>query len=141
MQPKAEEFILDVRRAARTELKPTVTTDSQLIDPDSVARVLERAMLWLTPKVVEAYDPAAFGVLQADLQAELREAVEGFRAAASKVPPDKPATPTQAKEGVQAFARLKEAVRKVALPEWLKQGASLVDQIEAWAKEFKWTTR
>ena len=38
MLPKAEEFILDVRSAVRLEQKPTVATDSQLIDPDTTAR-------------------------------------------------------------------------------------------------------
>ena|SRR5579884_1407323 len=141
MHPKADEFILDVRQAARTELRPTVTTDSQLIDPGSVARVLERAMLWLTPKIVEAYDPAAFAAWPRDLQAELRGAVDHFRAVASTVPPDQPVTPPQARQGVQAFAHLKEAVRKVALSEWLDKAGTLINEVEAWAKEFTWTTR
>jgi hypothetical protein len=141
MHPKADEFILDVRRAMRMEAKPTVTTDSQLIDPDSVARVLERATIWLTPKIVEVYDPAAFAAWPEDLQTELHVAVEGFRAVASTVPPDKPAAPPQAREGVQAFARLKEAVQKVALSEWLDRGHALINEVEAWAKEFGWVTR
>lgn len=141
MNAKAEEFIRDVRRAARTELKPTVTTDSQLIDPDSVVRVLERATLWLTPKIVKAYDPAAFGAWSGELQTELQEAVEGFRAVASTVPPDKGATTPQLKAGVKAFACLKEAVRKLALSEWLSEGGGLIDRVEAWARDFGWVTR
>jgi hypothetical protein len=141
MHPKADEFILDVRRAARQEGKPIVTTDSQLINAEAVARVFERAMLWLTPKIVEAYDPAAFEAWSRDLQAEMREAVDRFRAVASTVPPDNPATPHQARNGVQAFARLKEAVRKVAWSEWLREGGGLIYRVEAWAKEFGWTTR
>jgi hypothetical protein len=42
---------------------------------------------------------------------------------------------------VQAFARLKEAVRKVVLLEWLDRGGVLINDVEAWAKEFRWTTR
>ena len=141
MQSKAEEFILDVRRATRMEAKPTVTTDSQLIDPDSVARVLQRAMIWLTPMIVEAYNPEAFAAWPKDRKTELHAAVEDFRAVASKVPPAEPATPLQAREGVQAFARLKEAVRNVALSEWLDSGNGLINDVEAWAKEFGWVTR
>jgi hypothetical protein len=141
MNPKAEEFILDVRRAVRTELRPTVTTDSQLIDPESVAGAFQRATLWLTPKIVEVYDPAAFSAWPGDLQAELRAAVEGFREVAAKVAADKPATALQLREGVQAFARLKEAVQKVALSEWLHEGGGLINRVEAWAKGFGWETR
>lgn len=141
MHPKADEFILDVRRAARTELKPTVMTDSQLIDPDSIAGVLRRATLWLTPKIVEDYDPAAFSTWERDLQTELRGAVEGFREVAGKVPPDKPATAPQLRDGVQAFTRLKEAVRRVTLSEWHNEASELINHVEVWAKEFGWVTR
>lgn len=137
----ANEFLLDVREAMRWEGRPTVTTDSQLIDPHSFARVLERAMAWLTPKYVEAYDPEAFETWPEDLQAELHEAVDGFRAVASAVPSDEPATPQQAQQGVQAFARLKEAVREVALWEWRDGAKALIDDVETWAKEFDWKTR
>jgi hypothetical protein len=141
MHPKADEFIRDVRRAVRMEAKPTVTTDSQLIDPDSAVRVLERAMLWLTPKIVEAYDPLAFEAWPEETQTKLRAAVEGFRAVASAVPEAKPATAPQAREGVLAFARLKDAVQKVALSEWLDRGNALINEVEAWANEFGWVTR
>lgn len=141
MQPKADEFILDVRRAMRLEGKPTVTTDSQLVDPDSIARVLERAMIWLTPKIVGNYDPAAFAAWPEVLQTELRVAVESFRAVASTVPADMPATLPQARAGVQAFARLKEAVRQVALSEWLDSGGALINDVEAWTKAFGWVSR
>src|SRR5438552_16535861 len=101
MHPKAEEFILDVRSAARLEQKPTVATDSQLIDPDTTARALQRMPTWLTPKVVAAYDPAAFSACPGDLQKELRGAVEAFTSIAATVPPDKP-TVAQFRGGLQA---------------------------------------
>jgi len=141
MNQKAEEFILHIRGAARMEGKPVVTTDSQLINPTTVADVLERAMIWLTPRVVETYDPAAFSEWSEDLRAELNVAVNHFRAVATTVAPDQPATALQAQNGVQAFAKLKDAVRKVALSEWLPQARNLINQIEEWAKEFGWTTR
>src|SRR5439155_9684406 len=57
------------------------------------------------------------------------------------VPPDKPATAPQLREGVKAFARLKAAVQNVALSEWLSEAGGLINRVEAWAKEFGWVTR
>jgi hypothetical protein len=141
MYPKAEEFILDVRRAARLEQKPTVATDSQLIDPDTTARALQRAAIWLTPKIVAAYDPTAFSACPDDLQKELRGAVEAFSSIAATVPADKPATATQFRDGLQAFARLKTSVRKMVRAEWENAANDLLKRVEDWAAELKWVTR
>ncbi len=141
MVPRAEEFILDVRRAARLEQKPTAATDSQLIDPDTTAKALQRAAMWLTPKVVAAYDPVSFAAWSGDLQEELRHAVEGFRSMAAAIPPDKPATAPQFRDGVQSFDRLKAAVQKVVCSEWSKEANGLIEKIESWAADFKWITR
>ena len=141
MHPKAEKFILDIRRAAKMEGKPVVVTDSQLINPESVASVLERATIWLTPRIVEVYDHAAFGEWPPDVQTELREAVERFQAVASTLPPDRPSSALQARDGVQAFTSLKEAVRKAALSEWLDRATNLIEQVEVWSNEFGWATR
>lgn len=141
MHPQADKFILDVRRAMRTELKPTVTTDSQLIDPTAAVGVLQRATHWLTPRIVESYDPSAFSAWPETLQEELRTAVENFRQIAANVPPDEPATARQLKESVQAFGHLKEVVREVALSNWIREGSELVNRVEAWSQEFGWVTR
>ncbi len=141
MNPKAEEFVLDVRRAANLELKPTVTTDSQLIDPETAASALGRAAIWLTPKVVEAYDPAAFRSWPDELQTGLGRAVEGFRAVSATVPPDKPATASQFREGVRIFGELKEAVRKIVWADWKTEADRLIAHVEVWAGEFGWKTR
>ena len=141
MVPKADEFILDVRKAARLKLKPTVTTDSQLIDPDTTARALQRAALWLTPKIVATYDPAAFTAWPGEMQEELRRAVEGFRTVAATVPPDKAATAPQFRDGVQAFDGLKSAVQKVVWAEWESAANGLINRVESWAAEFGWVTR
>ena len=57
------------------------------------------------------------------------------------VPPDKPATAPQFRDGVQAFGRLKAAVQKVIWAEWRSEANGLMEKIEAWAAEFKWVTR
>ncbi|HEY7429089.1 MAG TPA: hypothetical protein VH682_32980 [Gemmataceae bacterium] len=141
MVPKREEFILDVRRAARLEQKPTVATDSDLINPDMVSKALQRAALWLTPKVVQAYDPAEFATWPPDLQSELHSAVEGFRTVAQTVPTDKPATAAQFKDGLSAFERLTATIRRVVLAEWTHAVEEVVKQAEQWAGEFCWQTR
>ena len=141
MLPKAEEFILDVRSAVRLEQKPTVATDSQLIDPDTTARALHGAAMWLTPKIADAYDPASFVTWSSDLQDELRQAVDVFKSVAGSVRPDKPASPSQFRDGVQAFDRLKAAVQKVIRDEWRNAATRLTENIELWAKEYGWVIR
>jgi hypothetical protein len=141
MFPKAEDFILDVRRAARLEQKPTAATDSQIIDPDSTARAFQRAAIWLTPKVVASYDPAAFTTWSSELQADLNRAVETFKSVAAAVPPDKPATSPQFRDGLQAFDRLKAAVQKMVRTEWENAANDLIKGVEGWAAELKWVTR
>jgi hypothetical protein len=141
MIPKREEFILDVRRAARLEQRPTAATDSDLINPDALAKVLHRAALWLTPKTVEAYAPAEFMAWDEGLQKELQAAVERFRAVAQAVPPDKPASAEQFRGGLEAFQRLLSAVRSVVLSEWISAVAGVTRQIEQWSADRGWPTR
>ena len=141
MVSTADEFILDVRRAARLEQKPSVATDSQLIDPDTSARVLQRAAIWLTPKVVAAYDPAAFEAWSAELQEDLHRAVDAFRSIAGNVPSDESATATQFRKGLQAFHQLKSAVQKVVRTDWESAAKGLIEQVEGWADKFGWVAR
>lgn len=141
MLPKREEFILDTRRAARTVQKPTVTVDSELINTDALSKALQRAALWLTPKVVETYDPAEFTGWDKGLQSELSNAVEGFRAVAQTVPSDKPATAAQFRDGLAAFQCLTTAVRDIVLVEWKDAVEGVVKQVEQWSAEFNWHSR
>src|SRR5208337_4845409 len=141
MVPKREEFILDVRRAARLEQKPTVATDSEMINPDTVSKALQRAALWLTPKTVERYDPAEFTSWAENLQSELRSAVDDFRAVAKAVPPDKAATTAQFRDGLAAFKCLLTAVQHVVLTEWTEAAREVIALGEQWSGEFGWRTR
>src|SRR5262249_48481527 len=102
MVPQREEFVLDVRRAARLAEKPTVITSSDLANPDVIAKTLHRAALWLTPKIVEHYDPAEFRDLSPDLQEGLTSSVDNFRTIAATVPADQPATAEQFSRGEEA---------------------------------------
>ena len=71
-RPRHEEFILDVRRSARMLQSPHVQADSDAVDTDAIAKILHRAARWLTPKVVEHYDPDDFASEQTDQQNRLR---------------------------------------------------------------------
>lgn len=141
MHPKADEFILDIRRAVRLETKATLTTDSALIDPTAMANVIERATLWLTQRIVKNYELVAFSTSSPALQEKLGQAVDRFRAEAEEFASQKPVTHSQAEMAVQAFSRLKEVVRKVTLEEWTTAASKLVDVVERWAKSFGWVTR
>jgi hypothetical protein len=141
MIPKQEEFVLDVRRAARLAEKPTVITSSGLANPEVVANTLHRVALWLTPKVVERYDPAEFSDRLPELRNGLTRAVDTFRTIASTVPADQPATAEQFSRGEEAFRNLVLAVRAVVLPEWKETMDGLIGTTESWAKEFGWVTK
>jgi len=141
MLPKQEEFFLDVRRAVRTEQKPVVTTDSELLNSDTISKALQRSALWLTPKVVEAYDPQEFLEWPLETRNELRTAVDRFRSAATEVPEDQPPTNTQFQEGLVAFRQLVAAVRPIVLEEWTKSVDQVVTLLEAWSDEFGWRRR
>lgn len=139
--PKREEFILDVRRASRTEQMPVIATDPGLMNSSGIERMLARAALWLTPQIVENFDPADFHDWSSAQQTELSAAVIEFQAIASQVASDRPATDTQFKEGFAAFQRLKAAVAKPVLAEWQHAADQLLAQLQTWAAEFQWRTR
>jgi hypothetical protein len=141
MVPSREEFILDVRRAARLQQKPTVITDSELIAPDAVSKALQRVALWLTPSVVEKYDANDFSTFPDDRQEELRQAVDDFRAVAAAVPLGEPATKDQFSRGLEAFRRLILAIQKIVLPEWQQAVEDLIAKTEEWSADFGWRTR
>jgi hypothetical protein len=140
MVPKREEFVLDVRRAARLAEKPPVITSSGLANPDVITKVLHRAA-WLTPKVVEHYDPAEFGDLPPELRESLTRSVETFRAIAATIPADHHAGAEQFARGEEAFRALLTAIRDVVLAEWLHAVDGLAGNTESWAKELGWVTK
>jgi len=141
MVPKREEFVLDVRRAARVAEKPTVIADSGLVNPDAIAKTIYRAALWLTPKIVENYYPAEFSDLPPELRESLTRAVEAFRAIAGKVPADQPATAEQFARGQDAFRTLLAITRDVVLGEWRHAVDGLLRDTESWAKKLGWVTK
>ena len=141
MQPRREEFILDVRRAARDVQKPNVVADSEMVNGNAIARVLQRAAFWLTPKVVEHYQADEFADMPSELRDQLHRSVIAFRELASQAPPDQPATKEQFAEGLGRFRRLTEVLGKIVRDEWLLAIEALVGQAEKWSADSGWRTR
>jgi hypothetical protein len=140
-RPHREEFILDIRRSARTLQRPNVEADSDAVDIDAIAKILHRAALWLTPKVVERYHPEDFKGWQKEQQDQLRLAVEEFRNIAGQVPPDKPATIDQFTEGTQRFRELINVLGGMVLDEWMHAIGTVEKQAEEWSAEAGWRSR
>jgi hypothetical protein len=101
--------------------------------------VLQGAAFWLTPRVVEKYEPGDFGTVPQ--QDELRRAVERFRSVASAVSPKDAPTQEQFTRGVEAFNRLTDAVRGMVLSEWQGAVEHLIAEAEAWVAERQWVSR
>jgi hypothetical protein len=139
-RPRREEFILDVRRAARSLQKPNWEADSGAMDTDAVSRVLYGAASWLTPKVVENYQPDDFAAAPSERQEALHRSVHGFQTLASQVPPDKPATVQQFMEGVEHFRDLIKVLGEIVLAEWMHAVDTIECEAERWSQEAEWRT-
>jgi hypothetical protein len=140
-RPRREEFILDVRRSARTLQKPSVEADSDAVDTDEIAKILHRAALWLSPKVVEHYHAEDFTDWPKEQQDRLGQAVEEFREIASQVPPDNPVTFDQFTEGSQRFRHMINVLGGMVLGEWMNAIGTVEKQAEEWSAEAGWRTR
>jgi len=138
---RREEFILDVRRSASALHKPGVETDSAALDTDAIARILHRAALWLTPKVVEQYDPEDFTDWPDEQQARLRLAVDEFRNVAGQIPADKLTTIDKFMEGTERFRELIVVLGGMVLDEWMHSIATVEKDAEDWAAEAGWRSR
>jgi hypothetical protein len=140
-RPRREEFILDVRRSAKTLQQPNAEADSDAVDTDAIERILHRADRWLTPKVVEHYRPEDFTDWQKEQQDRLHLAVEEFLQIAKQVPPDKPATIDQFTEGTHRFRELINVLGQMVLDEWLRAIETVEKQAEEWSAEAGWRSR
>lgn len=140
-RPRREEFILDVRRSARTLQSRNAEADSNAVDSDAIAKILQRAGLWLTPKVVEHYDPEDFTNWPNEQQPRLLRAVEEFRSVAAQIAPDQPATLEQFKEGAERFHNLIHVLGEMVLEEWRRSIEMVESQAEDWAAKTDWHCR
>lgn len=109
------DFWLNVRRAAR-KVAPDVIAEGPKLDSAAIQQKLRDAVLWLTPKSVEGFDPSDFEFLSPAERKALTEAVKRFRQIAERVPPDKPATDEQIQQALPQFQRIVEILRLTDLP-------------------------
>jgi hypothetical protein len=140
-RPRREEFILDVRRAAKILHKPSVPLDPDDADADAITGILNAAALWLTPKVVKHYDPDDFATWRQDQQDRLRLAVDDFKKLAGQVAAEKPPTVEQFLEGARRLRDLVKIMGEMVLEEWIEAITSIETQAESWSAEVDWRTR
>jgi hypothetical protein len=140
-RPRREEFILDVRRSARTLQHPNAEAALNAENTDAIARILHRATLWLTPAVVEQYDPDDFAAWPSEQQNRLKLAVAEFRKTAGKAPPDQPPSLDQFMEGTKRFRELVQVLGSMVLAEWNRAIDAVETQAEEWSAKAEWRTR
>lgn len=90
-------------RHARNLFVHRVHVDSGITDADAIARRLASSPLWLTPYVVEDFDPAEFPEIPDADRELLSDAVDRFAGIARSVPPNQPATDKQILDATVAF--------------------------------------
>ncbi len=131
------DFISSVRTAVGL-LDPEVQADSGSLDSEEIRRQFRNAVMWLTPKYVEGFDPQDFTDLPAPQRNELNVEVEAFRSVAQQVPADAPATDEQIEAALSHFLRIVSLVREAVLPPWIANLDMLLSQVELWCEEQDW---
>lgn len=126
------DFLLNFRIARNLFGHPQkVAADSPTIDTKAISSTLTRAAIWLTPKSVAGFNVDDFLELGPDRQAELRAAVQSFKAVADQVPPDKPATDEQYGNASVAFARILAILAPyLPVPDEAKQVEAALREVE-----------
>ncbi|MHB1424702.1 MAG: hypothetical protein ACYC3I_16150 [Gemmataceae bacterium] len=133
-----DDFLRDIRRAV-SFMAPRVETDSPFLDANYIERMLRGADLWLSQKVVEAFQPEDY--LDERTREDLVQAVGEFRAVAQKVPPNAPATREQRDAALKPFRCIIQVVQTLVREDWLRASADLLAQAEGWAREAGWPTK
>jgi hypothetical protein len=139
-----EEFYDDIRRVYGLAAFPVeAETGDPRLNTADLRRRLERGprSVWLTPKTVEAYRPEDFADLDTGRQAELKRAVEAFRAAVAGVKSNGAPTDEQLREAAPAFAAVLSVVRRLAREEWVAEVDRRLTEAEGWCANRGWLAR
>ena len=139
MPPQREEFILGMWEAARAFSRAFFVGVPET--PEWIQQELRWAGQWLTPKVIEKYDPSDFDAFVPDQRESLRLAVEQFQEIAAAIPAGGPQSRDDIRRGYAPFNRLQLAVREVVLGEWKQASTALVVEVEGWAGKRGWRSR
>jgi len=104
------DFWTSVRTASRF-IAPGAPADSPRLDSAKIEGLLRSAVVWLTPKSVEGFNPEDFDFLPLAERQDLIDSVNRFSDLARQVPPDKPATDQQIQQALSQFLRIVEILR------------------------------
>lgn len=135
-----QEFFQSVRTAV-SFLAPRVDGDTPLRDRNELEGALRRAVIWLTPKSIQGFDPGDFADLPSEQQDELAASVDEFISVAKSVPANEPANSDQINAALPPFLNIVKAVQKIVRDEWLDAARRLLEQAENWAMARQWPTR
>jgi len=131
------DFLDNLRLAGSLFANARLATDSRHLDPTALARAINRAAIWLTPRATEGFDEADFAELGSTGQQELASSVRKFESVARLVPSNGPATDAQVKEGGEVLQQIlgilanylpthdeerqiRNALAKVDYPSWVR---------------------
>jgi hypothetical protein len=131
-------FVNDLRRAC--SMTEPVNTDHSRRDSAALSRVIQKADVWLTPKILENFRIEEFHDLPADAQQKLNTAVEAFRDIAASVPSNTPATKEQWENAYRLLTEIVGILQPALRDEWLKEIAKLEQETECWCRKHSWPT-
>jgi hypothetical protein len=133
-----EQFIDNLRFASRMLPPPRVDSDLGAQTSAYLAAKLYAADLWLTPKVVEGFDPADFADWPKKEREELAREVAAFREIARRVPPNKPASKSQSAQARKHLERAIKIMRNRLLPEWIEAQNEMMQEARTAAAGEGW---
>jgi hypothetical protein len=144
------DFWINLRNGVAFLGPPTVLSDSTSVSELATEPVLERATIWLTPKVVQGFDRRDFEspvrLLSEGELDRLEQYVRRFQEVAKQIPRNKPATPQQVE---QALEPLKGIVKIMQLArfsdlEAFRIGKSIEQQLAGefptWVRNIRYET-
>ena len=105
-----DEFLSNLRSAASC-VDPAYQPNGIRLEGRHVYNLLYRGDMWLTSKAVEGYDATDFPELSSKEVERLNRSVERFRAVASEVPEDGPATEAQVRDALPEFLSIFQAMQ------------------------------
>jgi hypothetical protein len=131
-----EDFIRDVWKADR-ELHPS-NGRSASSNGNALTKLLRRSDIWLTPTVVQNYQPGDFADIPPDHQQALKEAVENYRRVAAAAPATAVAVAEQAQEAKQHLETIVSTLQVIIKPEWEAALQHLFQEVETWSRGQDW---
>ncbi len=139
------EFWQSVQAGARF-VSPNVSVDSPKLDASAIERSLRLSTIWLTPRVVEGFDPDDFNFLPPPQRNGLFKSVQSFRSIAEKVPADKPPTSLQIAKALPSFVKILSLLQpnQYVDPEAFVLGKKIENETEGklpgWVRELRFQT-